>query len=80
MKNIKTILKGGKEKPLKQYAVVKISTQRDENNEVIAASNLFCDEKHIFDDEALADIFCDHANKKESLSYQWRVIEFDLDI
>lgn len=79
MSTLNKIFEGSKEKPLTQYAVIKISTQRDGNGQVIAASNLFCDESHIFTDESLADKFCDHANKKESLSYQWRVVEFVLD-
>jgi|TARA_X000001388_G_C2224249_1_gene120522 hypothetical protein len=80
MENIKKILKGGKEKPLKQYAVIQISTVKDkESGKVTATKHIFCDDKHIFIDKDLADKFCDHANKREFLNYQNRVIEYTLD-
>jgi len=80
MLHINKIFCDGQEKSLKQYAVIKISTTKDEDGNVIAAHHVFCDDAHIFTDESLADKFCDHANANEKLSYQWRVVEFTIDI
>ena len=61
------------------YAVIQVSLLKNKDNEVLNIDNIFCNEKHIFTDESLADKFCDHANKSEKLSYQWLVQEIVLD-
>ena len=77
MKNVKN-LSSCKEK-LVYYAVIQVSLSKNKDNEVLTIDNIFCDKKHIFTDESLADKFCDHANKSEKLSYQWLVQEIVLD-
>ena len=59
-------LTSSKEKLVK-YAVVQVSV-RDNDNIL-----------DIFNDEKLANQFCDHANKSEKLSYQWLVQEIIID-
>jgi len=71
-------LTSGKEKLVK-YAVIQVSVSQNIDNEILDIKNIFCDKKHIFDDETLADQFCDHANKSEDSSYQWLVVEIILD-
>jgi len=66
-------LASGNEKLVK-YAVVQVSIKDN-----LDIDNIFCDKKHIFYDEKLADQFCDHANKTEKLSYQWIVQEIIID-
>ena len=61
------------------YAVIQVSLSKNKDNEVLNIDNIFCDKKHIFIDESLADQFCDHANKTEKYSYQWLVQEIVLD-
>ena len=69
-------LTSGKEKLVK-YAVLQVSIKN--NDDILEVENIFCDKKHIFNDETLADQFCDHANKSEKLSYQWLVKEIIID-
>tara|TARA_R100001129_G_C5243325_1_gene226170 strand:+ start:226 stop:462 length:237 start_codon:yes stop_codon:yes gene_type:complete len=77
---MKTIsnLTSGKEKLVK-YAVLQISVAENIDNEILDIKNIFCDKTHIFNDETLADQFCDHANKSEKSSYQWLVAEIIID-
>jgi hypothetical protein len=76
MKNNIKNLTSSNEKLVK-YAVVQVSIR--DNDDILDIDNIFCDKKHIFDDEKLADQFCDHANKTEKLSYQWIVQEIIID-
>jgi hypothetical protein len=76
MKNNIKNLASSNEKLVK-YAVVQVSIR--DNDDILDIDNIFCDKKHIFDDEKLADQFCDHANKTEKLSYQWIVQEIIID-
>lgn len=76
MKNNIKNLASGKEKLVK-FAVIQVSVK--DNDDILDIDNIFCDKKHIFNDEKLADQFCDHANKSEKLSYQWLVQEIILD-
>ena len=76
MKNNIKNLTSSNEKLVK-YAVVQVSIR--DNDDILGIDNIFCDKKHIFDDEKLADQFCDHANKTEKLSYQWIVQEIIID-
>jgi hypothetical protein len=69
-------LASGNEKLVK-YAVVQVVIR--DNDNILDIDNIFCDKKHIFNDEKLADQFCDHANKTEKLSYQWIVQEIIID-
>jgi hypothetical protein len=78
MKNNIKNLTSGNEKLVK-FAVIQVSISQNIDNEVLNIDNIFCDKKHIFDDEKLADQFCDHANKTEKLSYQWIVQEIIID-
>jgi len=78
MKNNIKNLTSGNEK-LGKFAVIQVSISQNIDNEVLNIDNIFCDKKHIFDDEKLADQFCDHANKTEKLSYQWIVQEIIID-
>jgi hypothetical protein len=75
MKNNVKNLTSSNEKLVK-YAVVQVSIR---DNDILDIDNIFCDKKHIFADESLADQFCDHANKTEKLSYQWIVQEIIID-
>jgi len=76
MKNNIKNLTSSNEKLVK-YAVVQVLIR--DNDDILDIDNIFCDKKHIFDDEKLADQFCDHANKSEKLSYQWIVQEIIID-
>jgi len=78
MKNNIKNLTSGNEKLVK-FAAIQVSISQNIDNEVLNIDNIFCDKKHIFDDEKLADQFCDHANKTEKLSYQWIVQEIIID-
>tara|TARA_R110000824_G_scaffold90341_1_gene220749 strand:- start:198 stop:437 length:240 start_codon:yes stop_codon:yes gene_type:complete len=73
--NIKNLTSSSEK--LVKYAVVQVSIR--DNDDILDIDNIFCDKKHIFNDEKLADQFCDHANKTEKLSYQWIVQEIIID-
>jgi len=75
--NIKN-LTSGKEKLVK-YAVIQIDVSKNIDNEILDIKNIYVDKNNIFDSEDLADQFCDHANKRERLDYQWLVQEIILD-
>ena len=75
MKTISNLTRGNEK--LVKYAVLQVSIK--DNDDILEAENIFCDKKHIFNDETLADQFCDHANKSEKLSYQWVVKEIIID-
>mgnify|MGYP003113066152 FL=1 len=71
-------LASSKEKLVK-YAVIQVSISKNIDNEISNINNIYCDKNNIFDSEDLADKFCDHANKREKLDYQWLVQEIILD-
>ena len=75
MKTISNLTRGNDK--LVKYAVLQVSIK--DNDDILEVENIFCDKKHIFNDETLADQFCDHANKSEKLSYQWIVKEIIID-
>jgi hypothetical protein len=81
--NINNNLIGGIEKPTKHKEIVKyavfqvlISENADNNLDI---KNIFVSKDHIFDREDLADQFCDHANNRETLDYQWIVKKIVID-
>ena len=71
-------LASSKEKLVK-YAVIQVSVSKNIDNEITNIINIYCDKNNIFDDEFLAYQFCNHANKRERLNYQWLVQEIILD-
>ena len=71
-------LASSKEKLVK-YAVIQIDVSKNIDNEILDIKNIYVDKNNIFDSEYLADRFCDHANKREKLDYQWLVQEIILD-
>ena len=77
MKTISNLTRGNEK--LVKYAVLQISVSENIDNEILNIKKIYCDKTHIFDDETLADQFCDHANKSEQLSYKWLVTEIIID-